>query len=251
MNKRHMVRAFAVAPVTLLVLLLCASVAFADGNGNGHRGKRANADPAPWTGPVPKADCGPRDRPESGLQGETTYEERFSGDSELGYNCNLRLVGRFRGEGAYSQDGPAYDGDCAYMATDRVTPLQQHLGVVVIDASDPRNPRPTAYLDDTAAGRDPHETLKTNERRHLLVVAEDARGDAGERVELLDRCVRSVREERPGVQEGAVRVGAVAPLPETVGEVAVGRRVAELDRGADADLREARHGLVAVLQPFR
>ena len=34
------------------------------------------------------------DRTESGLQGETTPEERFSGDSELGYNCNLELVGQ-------------------------------------------------------------------------------------------------------------------------------------------------------------
>ena len=31
---------------------------------------------------VPKAICGPNDHAESGLQGETTMEERFSGDSE-------------------------------------------------------------------------------------------------------------------------------------------------------------------------
>jgi hypothetical protein len=122
---------------------------------------------------VPKAHCARGDHTESGLQGETTYEERFSGDSERAYNCNLRLVGLYRGEGAYSQDGPAYDGDCAYMATDNVTPLQQHQGVTVIDVSDPRHSRPTMYLNDTAAALDPHETLKTNVRRHLLVVAED------------------------------------------------------------------------------
>ena len=57
---------------------------------------------------VPKANCGPHDRTESGLQGETTQEERFSGDSELGYNCNLELVGQQplgAFEGAFSQDG--------------------------------------------------------------------------------------------------------------------------------------------------
>ena len=64
-------------------------------------------------GPVPKAACGPSDRTESGLQGQTTSQERASGDSEGGYNCNLELVGRFRGEGAFSQDGPAYYGHCA------------------------------------------------------------------------------------------------------------------------------------------
>jgi len=43
----------------------------------------------------------------------------------------------------------------------------------VIDASDPRHPRPTAYLNDTAAARAPHETVHTDERRHLLGVAEN------------------------------------------------------------------------------
>lgn len=58
-------------------------------------------------GPVPKAQCGASDHTESGLQGQTTSEERASGDSELGYNCNLELVGQFKGEGAFSQDGPS------------------------------------------------------------------------------------------------------------------------------------------------
>lgn len=167
MNQPKLVRAFTIVPVALLCLLFGASVALGDG---GYQTAKSHG--LPSTGPVQKADCGPRDRTESGFQGETTWQERFSGDSELGYNCNLRLVGRSQGEGAYSQNGPAYDGDCAYYGTDNNTPLQQHHGVTVIDASDPRHPRPTAYLDDTAAGLDPHETLKTNERRHLLVVAE-------------------------------------------------------------------------------
>jgi hypothetical protein len=96
---------------------------------------------------VPKANCGPGDRTESGLQGETTQEERFSGDSELGYKCNLELVGQQplgAFEGAFSQNGPAYFGACAYYGTDRVTSLQQHLGLTVIDASDPRHPRVSA-----------------------------------------------------------------------------------------------------------
>jgi hypothetical protein len=29
------------------------------------------------------------------LQGKTTQEERFSGDSERAYNCNLELVGEY------------------------------------------------------------------------------------------------------------------------------------------------------------
>jgi len=64
--------------------------------------------------PVPKAQCGPRDHTEDGLQGQTTVKERFSGDSERAYNCNLQLVGQHTGQGTYSQDGPAYAGNCAY-----------------------------------------------------------------------------------------------------------------------------------------
>jgi hypothetical protein len=102
-------------------------------------------------GPAPKAQCGPSDRTEKGLQGQTTSQERASGDSQRGYNCNLELVGQFRGEGAYSQDGPSFFGHCAYMATEN-NPRQAHPGIVVIDVSDPKNPRATAYLADTPAG---------------------------------------------------------------------------------------------------
>ncbi len=93
-------RAVAIVTVGLLGLLLSTSIALAQS--------------------VPKAICGPEDHTESGLQGQTTVDERSSGDSERAYNCNLELVGEYRGEGAYSQDGPAYDGDCAYYGTDKL-----------------------------------------------------------------------------------------------------------------------------------
>ena len=94
MTKQELVRAFAIATVASLGLLLSTSILLA-----------ANADRSPWTGPVPKADCGRWDWTESGLQGQTTPWERESGDSEGGYNCNLELVGQFQGEGARSQGG--------------------------------------------------------------------------------------------------------------------------------------------------
>jgi LVIVD repeat len=153
MNKQQLVRAFAIAIVALLGLLLSTYISLA-------------ADRIPWTGPVPKANCDPWDWTESGLQGQTTPWERESGDSEGGYNCNLELVGQFQGEGSKSQGGPAYIDHCAYYATDN-NPLQEHRGVVVIDASDPRHPRAVTYLDDPVM-LDPHETLKHNDRRKLL-----------------------------------------------------------------------------------
>jgi hypothetical protein len=68
--------------------------------------------PAALAGAVPKADCGPNDRTETGLQGQTTLAERFSGLAELGFNCNLELVGQFAGEGASWQF--AWFDDCGY-----------------------------------------------------------------------------------------------------------------------------------------
>src|SRR5262252_5454129 len=153
MNKS---RLFAAAVIALPSLLLGASITSA---------KEVSG---PMTGSVPKAVCGAGDHTESGLQGQTTPQERSSGDSQRAYNCNLQLVGQYQGEGNYSQDGPAYAGSCAYYATDRVTSLQKHLGITVIDASDPQHPVPTAYLDDTPAALNPHETVKHNDRRNLL-----------------------------------------------------------------------------------
>lgn len=159
MHTQRFIKALAIAAVAVPALLLGTSIPSASQNSTADR-------------PVPKATCGRSDHPESGLQGQTTPRERSSGDSERAYNCNLELVGQFQGEGAFSQDGPAYSGDCAYFATENRSG-QQHPGVVVVDVSDPRHPQPTAYLNDTAAARNPHETLKVNEARKLLAVAEN------------------------------------------------------------------------------
>src|SRR5215831_3421123 len=155
---------FAISTVVLLGLLLSNS-AFAEAEG-----KPANEIGS--MGPVPKAQCGLSDRTEKGLQGQTTSQERVSGDSQLGYKCNLELVGQFRGEGAFSQDGPSYFGHCAYMASEN-NPRQAHPGIVVIDVSDPKNPKATAYLADTPAALNPHETNKVNEQRGLLGLAQN------------------------------------------------------------------------------
>ncbi|HYY52446.1 MAG TPA: hypothetical protein VE755_06225, partial [Myxococcales bacterium] len=157
MNKHKLMRAIAVATVGVLGPLGSTSIAFADS----------------FPASVPKAICGPGDHTESGFQGETTVVERFSGDSVTAYNCNLELVGQepqAEFQGAFSQDGPAYSGDCAYYGTDRAATLQ---GIKVIDASDPQHPRVSAQLTDTPAALNPHETVQTNDRSHLLVVGQN------------------------------------------------------------------------------
>src|SRR5213076_3291972 len=101
MNKQRLVRGFAISTVSLLGLLLSNSIFSADVASAG--GKRANQIGS--MGPVPKAQCGPSDHTESGLQGQTTSSERASGDSQLGYNCNLELVGQFRGREPFRRTG--------------------------------------------------------------------------------------------------------------------------------------------------
>src|SRR5437867_4349811 len=81
---------------------------------------------------VPKAKCGPNDRPETGLQGQTSNEERANGLSEKGFSCNLELVSGYQGEGA--SYGFAWYDHCAYYGTAN-SPRQAHPGVTVIDAA--------------------------------------------------------------------------------------------------------------------
>ena len=155
MNRLAVAKRFAIPSVVLLAYMALVST-----------GSAQKSEPVPWTRPVPKANCGPGDRTEGGMQGETTRQERVSGDSEKGYNCNLQLVGQFRGEGTKSQGALAWSDHCAYYTTIN-NPLQEHLGTVVMDVSDPAHPRVSTYLDAPAM-LDPHESMKLNERRKLL-----------------------------------------------------------------------------------
>src|SRR5262249_34076193 len=123
----------------------------------------------PWEKPVPQAKCGPDDWNETGLQGQTSRYERESGLSELGFFCNLELVGQYQGEGAkYQMD---WFGDCAYYGQ-RANPLLRHPGVVVVDAKFPQHPRPTTWLD-TQTMQDPHEGLKVHQKRRLLAAVKN------------------------------------------------------------------------------
>ena len=84
MNKQQLVKGFAISTVSLLGLLLSNSI-FADAGG-----RRANE--VGSMGPVPKAECGPSDRTESGLQGQTTTEERA--ERRLGRRLQLQSRAR-------------------------------------------------------------------------------------------------------------------------------------------------------------
>src|SRR5262245_20872448 len=128
------------AAFTTLLLMLLPALAIAGGD---LADKRVSLVRNPWTTPVPKADCGPYDYVETGLQGQTSVLERMSGLSMLGFNCNLELVGQYQGEGA--SYGLAWHKHCAYYGTAN-TSAQRMRGVVVINARNPRQPRMTGIL---------------------------------------------------------------------------------------------------------
>ena len=126
---------------------------------------KPNDGPTPIT--VPKATCGPNDHPETALQGQVPASMRASGFN--GFNCNLELIGQSRGDGANWQTTQFTEGvhRCAYHGTAFTTANRTHIGVPVVDITEPGAPTPTAYLGTTSM-QDPWESLKVNERRKLL-----------------------------------------------------------------------------------
>src|SRR5688572_10616413 len=188
------------APIVKAVVIAfaCAGVVGADN-------KNKDSEPVPLT--VPKAVCGPSDKPETALQGQVPAAMRAAGFQ--GFNCNLSLVGQSRGDGANWQttqfkqklrgnqreghaDGAGGQGEkwrvCGYHGTaspTRSLPGRTNLGVPVLDLSDPANPTPTAYLN-TISMLDPWESLKVNERRQLLAADNGQNGAGGPQVDIYD-----------------------------------------------------------------
>ena len=166
MTRRERISAACLLVLSLVVLPM--STAFGERDGS------------VFEGPVPRADCGPGSRPETGLQGQAPLADRDSGRSAQGYSCNLDVVGRYGPaegfEGAEFQ--MAWYGHCAYYDT-RLSGGQERRGTIVVDVSDPAHPRYSTNLT-TAAMQDPWESLKVNQERGLLagVFAADFEGAA-------------------------------------------------------------------------
>jgi hypothetical protein len=116
---------------------------------------------------VARASCGPQDRVESGLQGQTTLAERFAPGPARSYSCNLELVGQYEGEG--SAFGMNVFGNCAYYSTWQ-NPKMKHPGVTVLDVTDPGKPYPTAYLDSPAM-LSANENLEFDVNRRILLAS--------------------------------------------------------------------------------
>ena len=143
--------------------------------------------PAPAT--VPKARCGPDDRPETGLQGQgAPLVDQLTGRTKAGYTCNTRLVGETTIGNRGNNVQMAWAGDCAYVATahpaflyqmDPIDPtvVTSHpAGLAVIDATDPSNPRHGDILR-TRGSADSFEMLTSRDTpTRKIVVAGDYEG---------------------------------------------------------------------------
>ena len=174
-----------------VVALIAVGGSMVSLSGRAGQGRAPSGAAGAWTRPVPKATCGPKDRVETALQGQTTLADRMTGGSERSYNCNLELIGQFRGEGA-SWQMASFD-TCAYYGTANGTD-QQRKGVVVIDASNPAKPVAATYLDSRPMW-DPWESLKVNVPRKLLAAVQADRGngvDPGFAVYDISVCSRPV-----------------------------------------------------------
>ncbi len=110
------------------------------------------------------AQCGPNDRPETALQGQVPMADRASGRSHEGYTCNLTEVGFMESSSFANFD--TYK-NCAYYS-DTIGAFNAEGGTVVLDVSDPRDPKQTAYLTERAAAN-AGESLRVHPGRGLLV----------------------------------------------------------------------------------
>lgn len=135
--------------------------------------------------PVPRADCGPGAREETGIQGRVSRADHESGLAGQGLRCNTELVGQHTQEKAglegtivgtvagykvlrYVDDR---GNECAYYDTSLLPPTNvgdANLGVRVLDMEDPSDPALSMILASPAMSF-PHESLILSERRGLLV----------------------------------------------------------------------------------
>jgi hypothetical protein len=122
------------------------------------------------TGPIATvAKCGSKDRPETGLQGQTTLAERFGPGAARAFNCNLELVGKHSGDG--SAWGLATIDKCAYLPQyqdPQFPPVLKTPGVAVLNVTNSANPELVKYLT-TPAMINPSESLVLHPERRLLL----------------------------------------------------------------------------------
>ncbi|HEY7874585.1 MAG TPA: hypothetical protein VIG64_05630 [Actinomycetota bacterium] len=136
-----------------------------------------NAGGAPKTAsPTKGIRCDKGSRPEK-VQGKVPAADYESGRAEKGYYCNARQVSHFGMYGGYRVERYVDESgnECAFWDTTLLYPNNapdqsetQGPGAYVLDMSNPKEPVHTATLS-TPAMQSPHESLRLNVKRGLLV----------------------------------------------------------------------------------
>jgi hypothetical protein len=124
---------------------------------------------------LPKAQCGPGSKPETGTQGRVSTADVTSGRAAQGYTCNTEVKGHYGRTGGFKvfryidtagHECAFYDSTLLFPTAVAVSPGQR-LGVFVLDMSDPAHPVQTDALT-TPAMLSPHESLSLDTKRGLL-----------------------------------------------------------------------------------
>jgi hypothetical protein len=130
---------------------------------------------APYAGPTPDIACDPGSRPEA-VQGKVPKADYASGRAARGYFCNARMISHTGVSGGYRVERyvDAAGHECAYWDSTLLWPHNvpdqkaEGPGVYVMDMHDPAHPVHTDTLR-TPAMQSPHESLRLNRGRGLLV----------------------------------------------------------------------------------
>lgn len=129
----------------------------------------------PSAGPTEQIPCDEGSRQED-IQGKAPLKDFESGRAKDGYFCNARQVANYGATGGYRVERyvDAAGHECAYWDSTLLWPHnapdqgEDGPGVYVMDMSDPSKPVVTDVLR-TAAMQSPHESLRLNTKRGLLI----------------------------------------------------------------------------------
>ena len=129
----------------------------------------------PYAGPTPGIGCDKGSMPEK-VQGKAPKADYDSGRASKGYYCNARQISHYGASGGYRVERYADNSghECAFWDSTLLFPTNvpdegtEGPGVYVMDMHDPAHPVHTDTLR-TPAMESPHESLRLNQKRGLLV----------------------------------------------------------------------------------
>ena len=129
-----------------------------------------------YAGPAPQLPCDSQSMPETGAQGRVPKAEVDNGRAARGYRCNTALVGQQGNTGGFRVERYIDAGghECAFYDSTLLFPTNlkngasSEIGVYVLDMTDHAHPVFTTNLT-TPAMVSPHESLRLNQKRGLLV----------------------------------------------------------------------------------